>query len=249
MKIILNGAAGRMGHVMRELIAADPALELVAGVDPSAAGDEPGLERTLDEVDVAADVLIDFSNHEATPALVDYALARNLPLVIATTGQTEDELGLIKAAAERIPVFFAANYSLGIALLAKLAKTAAEFLPNPEVEIVETHHDQKLDAPSGTALTLARVVQEAIPGSTIVLGREGLHTRERGEITVHSLRLGHVTGVHEVIISSGNEMVSLTHTAESRALFAEGALAAARFLVGKAPGLYSMEDLVEGAGA
>ena len=249
MLIILNGAAGRMGHVVGELIAADATLELVAGVDPGASGSEPGIARTLDEVDVAADVLIDFSNHEATPALVDYALARNLPLVIATTGQTEEELGLIKAAAERIPVFFAANYSLGIALLAKLAKTAAEFLPNPEVEIVETHHDQKLDAPSGTALTLARVVQEAIPGSTIVLGREGLHTRERGEITVHSLRLGHVTGVHEVIISSGNEMVSLTHTAESRTLFAEGALAAARFLVGKAPGLYSMEDLVEGAGA
>ncbi len=248
MKIILNGAAGRMGRVVSELIHEDPTLELVAGVDPMA-GDEAGIATSLDAVDAAADVLVDFSNHEATRALVDYAVARDIPLVIATTGQTPEELALIKDAAERVPVFFASNYSLGVALLAKLAKIAAEFLPNPEVEIVETHHDQKLDAPSGTALTLARVVREAMPGSKIVIGREGLHKRDRGEITVHSLRLGHVTGVHEVIISSGNEMVSLTHTAESRTLFAEGALAAVRFLAGKEPGLYSMEDLVEGASA
>lgn len=248
MKIILNGAAGRMGRVVTELIEADPELELVAGVDPRAEAGS-GLEAELAAVDAAADVLVDFSNHEATASLTSYALAHELPLVIATTGQTPEELALIEAAAERIPVFFAANYSLGIATLAKLARLAAEILPNPEVEIVETHHDQKLDAPSGTALMLAREVQAAIPGSMIELGRTGLGKRERGEITVHSLRLGHVVGEHEVIISSGNELISLKHTAESRTLFGEGALAAVRFIVGRGPGLYAMEDLVEGKGA
>lgn len=248
MRIILNGAAGRMGRVVSELIEADPAFELVAGVDPGAAADS-GLLPELAACSASADVLLDFSNHEATVALVEYALARELPLVIATTGQTPRELALIEGAAERIPVFFAANYSLGIAVLAKLARLAVEIMPNPEVEIVETHHDQKLDAPSGTALMLARAVQGAMPGSTIELGRQGLKRRERGEITVHSLRLGHVVGEHEVIISSGNEMLSLKHTAESRTLFAEGALAAVRFIVGREPGLYAMEDLVEGASA
>ena len=241
MNIIVNGANGRMGRILSQM-AAEASHTLAARVD---AFNADGMLAALGEYDGPADVVIDFSSHAATRTVVDYCVARNLPVVIATTGQTPEELDAIRAASERIPVFLSANMSIGVALLADLARKAASVFPEADIEIVECHHNQKLDVPSGTALLLARRIQEARPESTLLVGRHENGKRPRGEIGIHSLRLGSEVGTHEIIISTGSETLRLKHEAENRALFAQGALAAAGFLTGKAPGLYDMRDIIE----
>lgn len=234
MKILVNGSCGFMGREIIRLAGDD----FFAGVDPL------GEIKSLDEAPQGADVIIDFSNHSGTAGLVDYAVKNAVPLVIATTGQTSDELQMIKDASESTPVFFAANYSIGVTLLINLAKKAAASMPGAEIEIVEIHHDRKLDAPSGTALAIAKAVQEVRPGSAINCGRSGQAKREPDEIGVQSVRIGNIVGIHEVMVGTQNEMITLKHEAYSRALFAEGALAAAKFLVGKPAGLYDMNSMI-----
>lgn len=190
------------------------------------------------------DVIIDFSHHSLTKALTDFAVANKLPLVIATTGQTDEEKEMIKAAANDIPVFFAANFSMGVALLIELAKKAALAMPDAEIEIIETHHDRKLDAPSGTALAIANAIKEVRPESTFNMGRSGNCKRTPEEIGINSIRMGNVVGIHEVLVGTQNQTITLKHEAHSRALFAEGALAAAEYLCGKPSGLYNMENLI-----
>ena len=242
MNIILNGAKGRMGRIV-DAAAAAGGHSVVARVDFGYAGGE-GL-RTLDEYQGPADVVIDFSNHAATAQVVDYCTKRGLPVVVATTGQTEEELALIDGAAKTVPVFLSANMSLGVALLADLAKKTAAMFPNAEIEIIERHHDQKLDVPSGTALLLARRIKEARPAAEFVIGRHENGKRTKAEIGIHSLRLGNEVGVHEIIIATGSETITLKHEAENRSLFAQGALAAAAFIAGKAPGMYDMRSIIE----
>ena len=242
MNIILNGAKGRMGRIV-DAAAAAGGHSVVARVDFGYAGGE-GL-RTLDEYQGPADVVINFSNHAATAQVVDYCTKRGLPVVVATTGQTEEELALIDGAAKTVPVFLSANMSLGVALLADLAKKAAAVFPDADIEIVEAHHNQKLDVPSGTALLLARRIQEARPGAAFVIGRHENGKRTKAEIGIHSLRLGNEVGVHEIIIATGSETITLKHEAENRSLFAQGALAAAAFIAGKAPGMYDMRSIIE----
>ena len=242
MNIILNGAKGRMGRIVGEAAAAG-GHNVVARVDFGYAGGE-GL-RTLDEYQGPADVVIDFSNHAATAQVVDYCTKRGLPVVVATTGQTEEELALIDGAAKTVPVFLSANMSLGVALLADLAKKAAAVFPDADIEIIEKHHNQKLDVPSGTALLLARRIQEARPGAAFVIGRHENGKRTKAEIGIHSLRLGNEVGIHEIIIATGSETITLKHEAENRSLFAQGALAAAAFILGKAPGMYDMRSIIE----
>ena len=238
-----------MGSAIREKLAGGyRGMRLAAGVDPSADADDEIMFGALDEFEGDADVILDFSHHTCTEALTEYAVSRGLPCVIATTGQTEEERAMIEAAAKKIPVFLSANMSLGIAVIARFARMAASIMPDAEVEIVETHHDRKIDSPSGTALILANAVCESLPDAELVFGRHGNKKRDRREIGIHSLRLGGVVGEHEVIISSGNEIITLKHTAESRALFAEGALAAAEFIIGKPAGIYNMNDVAGGAG-
>lgn len=243
MKIILNGAGGRMGRVMRALGEKDPDCTIVAAVDPFVQGQ--GLLPTLESYTGPADCILDFSNHSATAALTQYAMDRNLPLIIATTGHTAEELSCIRKAAETIPVFLSGNMSLGIALLTKLARQTAQVFPDADVEIVESHHNQKLDVPSGTALMLAKAVQEARPEAQLLVGRHENGKRPKNEIGIHSLRMGNTVGIHEVIINTGTQIITLKHEAQDRALFAEGALAAAGFVLGKAPGLYNMNDMVK----
>ena len=243
MNIILNGANGRMGRIVDEAVAQGGEHAVAARVDWSyAAGD--GFSE-LAQYEGPADVVIDFSNHAATAQVTEYCVERGLPVVIATTGQTEEELALIRAAAERIPVFLSANMSLGVALLADLARRAAAAFPKADIEIIERHHNQKLDVPSGTALLLARRIKEARPEAEFVIGRHENGKRTQREIGIHSLRLGNEVGVHEIIIATGSETVTLKHEAESRSLFAQGALAAAAFVVGKAPGMYDMRSIIE----
>ena len=242
MNIILNGAKGRMGRIV-DAAAAAGGHSVVARVDFGYAGGE-GL-RTLDEYQGPADVVIDFSNHAATAQVVDYCTKRGLPVVVATTGQTEEELALIDGAAKTVPVFLSANMSLGVALLADLAKKAAAVFSDADIEIIEKHHNQKLDVPSGTALLLARRIKEARPAAEFVIGRHENGKRTKAEIGIHSLRLGNEVGVHEIIIATGSETITLKHEAENRSLFAQGALAAAAFIAGKAPGMYDMRSIIE----
>jgi len=242
MKIILNGAKGRMGRIVDEAAAAN-GHEIVARVDFGCAEGE-GM-RTLAEYQGPADVVIDFSNHAATAQVTEYCVKRGLPVVIATTGQTKEEQALIDEAAKSVPVFLSANMSLGVALLADLAKKAAAVFPDADIEIIEKHHNQKLDVPSGTALLLARRIREARPEAQFVIGRHENGKRTQKEIGIHSLRLGNEVGTHEIIIATGSETVTLKHEAENRSLFAQGALAAAAFIEGKAPGMYDMRSIIE----
>lgn len=243
MRILVNGAGGRMGNALRAMIAQGVRGAVLAGAVDAFVKEE-GFLSSLDAFTGTADCIIDFSNHEGTRALTEFAVSRGLPLVIATTGHTEEELAMIRAASGSVPVFLSGNMSLGIALLAQFARLAAQMFPDADVEIVEQHHNQKLDVPSGTALMLGRAVQEARPDSFLLVGRHENGKRTRGEIGIHSLRMGNTVGIHEVILNTGTQVITLKHEAQDRALFAEGALAAAAFLIGKAPGLYNMDDIV-----
>ncbi len=247
MRIIISGAAGRMGRAVAEQAEA-AGLELAAGVDVAplcaafpTAGDFAALQ------DGIADAIIDFSRPDGLEGLLCYALRNGLPCVLATTGYTEAQLAAIDRAAAQIPVFRSANMSIGIALLRHLSRKAAEVLGDSfDVELVETPHNQKADAPSGTALMLSDAVKDAYDQPrTPVYGREGRSCRRTpAEIGIHALRGGTVAGEHEVCFFGPMERIRLSHSAENRTVFAVGAVKAARFLLGRAPGLYTMDDLI-----
>ena len=241
MRAIVTGAAGRMGVVLRGLIAAAPDWELAAGVDPCT--DDPDILTSMDECP-DADVILDFSHHSATGPLLDFAVARGIPTVIATTGHSPEELALIAGAAKKIPIFHSGNMSVGVALLCSLAKKTAAVFPEADIEIVETHHKHKLDAPSGTALMLADAIREARGDAPAQLGRAGHCPRNPGEIGIHAVRRGEIVGIHEVLVSTPTQTITLRHEAYSRALFAEGALDAAKFLCAQGPGLYNMQSMI-----
>lgn len=240
MKFVINGAGGRMGKALRAMIAP---CDLAAAIDPFVQAD--GILPSLDAFDGEADCIIDFSNHAGTEALLTYAKANKMPVVIATTGHTEEELALVKEASATVPVFYSGNMSVGIALLTRLARQTAAMFPNADIEIVESHHNQKLDVPSGTALMLAKAVKDARPEAEFLVGRHENGKRTKQEIGIHSLRMGNTVGIHEVIVNTGTQIITLKHEAQDRSLFAEGALAAAEFLAGKTPGLYNMDDMVK----
>ena len=242
-RIILNGALGRMGAMMREAAAADSRFTIAALVDRNAQPGD-GVEPSLDGCGAPADVLIDFSHHSAAEGIAAFCAARGMPAVVATTGHTESETAALTALSKQVPVFLSANMSIGVALLCDLAQKAASIFPHADIEIVETHHNRKLDVPSGTALLIARRIAEVREGATVCVGRHANGLRPAGEIGIHSLRCGNEVGRHEIILSTGNETLTLKHEAESRALFAQGALAAAAFLQGKPAGLYDMRDII-----
>lgn len=246
MNVLIHGSTGRMGKILCQILNAGyPGLTLAAQVSPEAVSDPANcVYTTLQEVACHVDCVIDFSYHTAVGSLMDFCVAKNLPVVVATTGQTPEEKEIISEAAKKIPVFFSANMSIGVALLAELAKKAASVFPDADIEIVEKHHNQKLDVPSGTALLLAHRIQEARTDSVLLVGRHENGKRTAREIGIHSLRLGNEVGTHEIILTTGAETITLKHEAENRSLFANGALAAAKFLDGKAAGLYSMGDII-----
>ena len=206
---------------------------------------ENGVPRTFAELgEMKADVVIDFSHHTAVNEVLAYAKAIGSAAVIGTTGHTPEEKALIFAAAEEIPVFYAGNVSLGIAVLCRLVKQAVAFFPDADVEIVEIHHTRKVDAPSGTAHMLFNAVKEVRPEAVENCGRSGEGKRTKNEVGVHALRLGSVVGIHEVHIHAANQSLVLKHESGSRAMLADGAVDAARFMVGKEKGLYDMESIL-----
>ncbi|MGI6211607.1 MAG: 4-hydroxy-tetrahydrodipicolinate reductase [Anaerovoracaceae bacterium] len=242
LNILITGAAGHMGKILTNIIEEDPDLSVAGKVDP-AGGD--GILTSLSDFNGSADMLIDFSHHSACSGILAFCRDKKIPAVLATTGYTEEETQMVQEAAKELPLFRSANMSLGIALLTHLVKTAAKAFPNCDVEIVEAHHNRKADAPSGTALMLADAVKEVRPESVYVEGRSGMQKREPGDIGINAIRMGNVVGMHEVFFSTNSQTITLKHEAHDRALFAEGAISAAKFLAGKPAGLYNMDDILE----
>ena len=243
MNIIIHGSTGRMGQNLIKAISKNHVLAAGVSVDQETNAAERKY-HSLPEFTGDADLIIDFSHHTAIGAVLEYAEARNLPVVIATTGHTTEEKARIAQAAAKIPVFWSGNMSVGVALLVRLAKLTAQTFPNAEIEIIETHHDQKLDAPSGTALMIAEGIKSVKPEATYNLGRSGQAKRTPEEIGIHAIRLGNVVGIHEVLVSTGTQTITLKHEAHDRMLFAEGAVAAAEYLLGQPAGLYNMETML-----
>lgn len=242
MNMIIHGSTGRMGQ---NLIRAAKNHTVVACVSPEQETDTAeNRYHSLPEFTGEADVLIDFSHHTAIGSVLDYAESRGLPVVIGTTGHTAEEKARIMEAAARIPVFWSGNMSVGIAVLVQLAKQTARAFPDAEIEIIETHHDQKLDVPSGTALMLADGIKSVRETATYNIGRPENGKRTREEIGIHSIRLGNVVGIHEILISTGTQTITLKHEAHDRMLFAEGAVTAAEYLAGKPAGLYNMDTML-----
>ena len=238
MRAILFGANGAMGKLISQLLGE----EIVGKVSIDG---ENGVAKTFAELgNVEADVVIDFSHHTAIADVLACAKSLGASAVIGTTGHTVEEKAMIRAAAEEIPVFYAGNVSLGIAVLCRLVKQAAAFFPDADIEIVETHHTRKVDAPSGTAHMLFHAITEVRPNAYENCGRSGEGKRTKDEIGIHALRLGSVVGIHEVHIHTQNQSLTLRHESGSRAMLAEGAVDAARFMVGKDKGLYDMESIL-----
>ena len=240
MRAIVCGANGAMGKLICDALG-----ESVIG--KVSIDGENGVPKTFDELgEICADVVIDFSHHSAIADVLAYAKKIGSAAVIGTTGHTPEEKALIFAAAEEIPVFYAGNVSLGIAVLCRLVKDAVKFFPDADIEIVEIHHTRKVDAPSGTAHMLFNAVKEVRPDAYENCGRSGEGKRTKNEVGIHALRMGNVVGIHEVHICTPSQTLVLRHEAANRAMFADGAVAAAKFLVGKSAGHYNMTHFLEG---
>ncbi len=239
MRAVLCGANGAMGKLIHGILG-DRVVGCVS------LDGENGVPRTFAELgEVAADVVIDFSHHSAVGDVLAYARGMGCAAVIGTTGHTREEKQLIYDAAGDIPVFYSGNMSLGIAVLCRLAAQAAACFPEADIEIMEIHHNRKVDAPSGTARMLFEAVKSARPELMEHCGRAGEGKRLPNEVGISSLRMGNVVGVHEVHICTSNQTLTLRHEAGNRGMLAEGAVDAARFICGKAPGLYDMAALLE----
>ena len=238
MRAIVCGANGAMG----KLICAALGDAVIGRVSIDG---ENGVPKTFEELGaVDANVLIDFSHHTAVADVLSYAKKIGSAAVIGTTGHTPEEKAMIFAAAEEIPVFYAGNVSLGIAVLCRLVKEAVKFFPDADIEIVEIHHTRKVDAPSGTAHMLFNAVKEVRADAYENCGRSGEGKRTKNEVGIHALRMGNVVGIHEVHINTGTQTLVLKHESGSRAMLADGAVAAAKFMVGKDKGMYDMESIL-----
>lgn len=247
IKVLVCGALGKMGANIRELLSDDGEAKAVCGVDPR--GDGKGefpVYPSFAEVKEDVDVIIDFSSPAALADELGYAVKKGVPVVLASTGYTPEQLADIKAASAKVAIFRTANFSLGVNLLCELVKKAAETLGEKfDIEIVEKHHSQKVDAPSGTALMLAESANSAFGGSKPYMnGREGIVGKRGNEIGIHAVRGGTIVGEHEVMFCGEDEIVTLSHSARSKKVFAAGAIKAAKWLAGKKAGHYDMKDLL-----
>ena len=250
VRAIMHGCNGHMGQVITGLIKSDEGIELVAGIDKytGIANDYPVFE-SLEKCDVEADVIIDFSNAAAADALLTYCEEKKMPVVLCTTGLSEEQLAKIPEAAKKTAVLKSANMSLGINLLMKLLKEATKVLAPAgyDMEIVEKHHNQKLDAPSGTAIALADSMNEAMDEAYHYVYDRSQERKKRDtkEIGISAVRGGTIVGEHEVLFAGTDEVIEFKHTSYSKTIFGKGAVEAAKFLAGKPAGLYDMSDVIQ----
>ena len=250
VRAIMHGCNGKMGRVITGLISEDEGIRIVAGVDAyTAVPNEYPVFDSIEKCDVEADVVIDFSNASAVDGLLSYCRARKLPVVLCTTGLSEAQLAEVEDAAKETAVLKSANMSLGINLLLKLLQDAAKVLgpAGYDIELVERHHNQKVDAPSGTAIALTDSVNEALDHQyTYVYDRSQVRQkRDKKEIGISAVRGGTIVGDHEVIFAGTDEVIEFRHTAYSKSVFGKGAVEAAKFLAGKPAGRYDMSDVIQ----
>lgn len=249
VKAIMHGCNGRMGQMIVGLVKDDPDIQIVAGVDPFDDGHNSfPVYKDIEDCETEADVVIDFASAKAVDKLLDYCVAHKMGCVVCTTGLSEEQIAHVKKASEQTAVLRSANMSLGINLLLKMLKEAAATLAPAgfDIEIVEKHHNQKLDAPSGTALALADSINDELGGEYhYVYDRSQVRQkRDSKEIGISAIRGGTIVGDHDVIFAGTDEVITFSHTAYSRAVFGKGAVAAAKFLAGKNAGLYTMADVI-----
>ena len=247
IKAILCGASGKMGGFVAAAAQADGEIQVVAGVDKINNGEKFSIFSSFSDINVKADVIIDFSNPALLDDLLDYAVLNNIPAVIATTGYSDAQIEKIKSAAEKIPIFFTFNMSLGVNLIASLSKKAAQILGGDfDIEIIEKHHNQKLDAPSGTAIMLANAVNSVFGDKlNYEYDRHSVRRkRPKNEIGIHSVRGGTIVGEHDVIFAGHDEVITISHQAQSKEVFAVGSVRAAKFLYNKNAGLYDMNNMM-----
>ena len=249
-RVIMHGCNGHMGQVITKLAEEDTDVEIVAGVDPFDDGHNSyPVFSSIEKCDVDADVVIDFSSAKAEDALIDYCTASKLPVIVCTTGLSEAQLTKIREASEKVAVLKSANMSLGINLMLKLLKEAAGVLAPAgfDIEIVEKHHNLKVDAPSGTALALADSINEELGNQyEYVYDRSQVRKkRDAKEIGISAVRAGTIVGEHEVIFAGTDEVIEFKHTAYSRSVFAKGAVEAGKFLAGQPAGMYDMGDVIQ----
>ncbi|MCI5604176.1 MAG: 4-hydroxy-tetrahydrodipicolinate reductase [Clostridia bacterium] len=247
-KIILNGCNGKMGQVITRLVSNDDECEIVAGFDINdSINNTYPVYSTPDEFTGDADVIIDFSHPSVLTNLLAYCKKRNLPVIICTTGLSAEQKQEMTDASKEIPVFFSANMSLGINLLIALAKQAVKLLEgNFDIEIVERHHNQKIDAPSGTALAIADAIDDTLsyPAEYVYDRHSVRRKRKKTEIGLHAVRGGTIVGDHDIIFAGNDEVIELKHSAHSKEVFAVGAVKAAKFMTDKPAGMYDMNDLI-----
>ena len=250
VKMIMHGCNGKMGQVITKIVKEDANAEIVAGIDKymGIPNDYPVFE-SIEKCDVEADVVIDFSNAAAVDGLLDYCVEKQVPVVLCTTGLSEEQLGKVQEASKKVAVLKSANMSLGVNMLLKLLQDATKILAPAgfDIEIVEKHHNQKVDAPSGTALALADSINVAMNDEyTYIYDRSQVRQkRDKKEIGISAVRGGTIVGEHEVIYAGEDEVIEFKHTAHSKAVFAKGAVEAGKFLKGKGAGLYDMKDVIQ----
>lgn len=246
--IILCGANGKMGNVIKDIVSKRDDCRIAAGIDLNTESDSFPIYSSFDDIKEEADVIIDFSNPALLDDLLDFAVKKSMPVVIATTGYDEGQKKQIEEASRKTSVFFTYNMSLGINLLANLAKKAVQVLGNSfDIEIIEKHHNQKIDAPSGTALMLADAICEELnkPMKYEYDRHSKREKRTENEIGIHAVRGGTIVGEHEIMFAGRDEIITLSHSARSKEVFAVGAVNAALFLKDKPAGMYSMKEMIE----
>jgi 4-hydroxy-tetrahydrodipicolinate reductase len=249
IRVLMSGCNGKMGQVITRLANESDQLRIVAGCDinDNIKNDYP-VFKNIKDCNVEVDVIIDFSNPSAFDNLIDFATSKKIPLVMATTGLSQENIEKLKVASKDIPIFFSANMSLGINLVLNLVKKAARVLEgNFDIEIIEKHHNQKLDAPSGTALVLADAINSVLQQKyEYTYDRHSRRAkRKTNEIGIHAVRGGTIVGEHSVIFAGNDEIIEINHSAMSKEIFGTGALKAARYIYNKTPGIYSMDDLIQ----
>ena len=246
IKILLNGCNGKMGKVISEMAKNSTNLSIVCGVDKNSSNLNYPCYNDIHECESDIDVILDFSRPDALEALYKYSKEKNIPIVFCTTGYTPEQLSKIHSLSTEVAVFHSANMSIGVNIVNNILKSISNMLYKDfDIEIIEKHHNQKVDAPSGTALLLANTIKNSIEEeTTFVNGRDGLSKRQSKEIGIHAIRGGNIIGDHEIIFAGKGECIEIKHTAISRDVFAIGALKACEYIYGKEKGLYSMDDVV-----
>ncbi|WP_077367157.1 4-hydroxy-tetrahydrodipicolinate reductase [Anaerosalibacter sp. Marseille-P3206] len=248
IKVLINGYCGTMGKVIANEIEAEDNMKVVAGVDKKAINlqDDINLYNDIKDCKEEIDLIIDFSHPSSLPSLLEYAINKNVPIVMGTTGLSDEDINSIKNASKKIPVFYSANMSLGINLLVSIVKNISPILNDTfDIEIIEKHHNKKIDAPSGTAYMIANAINSELDNSKeYVFDRHAKsQARNKNEIGIHSIRGGTIVGEHSVIYAGTDEVIEIKHSASSKKIFAQGAIKAAKFLYNKECGFYNMENL------